>query len=396
MTDVKKARPAKRFSYSCGERGRNRVRVFEHAENDGRLMLEFFEPSNCGKRPTPKRIALGHRDTERAKVQAEELALKLRQAESEKSSGPVTLATLFDIYVSEVTPTKGVQKQMHDKLCVQLFLKAFGNRPAATLSRREWDRFIRDRRSGTLRPTSVKRRRMVRDRVIAYDLRFLLAVLNWATVSSDGRGSALLERNPLKGLPMPREESPRRPMVSEDEYEQLMRVADRVHRSFGLALILARETGHRIGAIRHLRWSDVDLTKRVVRWRGENDKIGFEHVTPLTPSAVAALEGERQARPAIAGAWIFADASGQVYDRFHFTDWWQRAITAAELPPVERRGWHSLRRRFATDLKAIPLKDLCQLGGWKSATTVLTCYQQADEATMRTALEQREARRVGA
>lgn len=61
---------------------------------------------------------------------------------------------------------------------------------------------------------------------------------------------------------------------------------------------------------------------------------------------------------------------------------------------VVGRGWHSLRRAFATDLKATPLKDLCQLGGWKSAATVLTCYQQADEATMRTALESRRARSV--
>ena len=46
------------------------------------------------------------------------------------------------------------------------------------------------------------------------------------------------------------------------------------------------------------------------------------------------------------------------------------------------RGWHSLRRAFATDLKATPLKDLCQLRGWKSAATLLTYYQQADETTM--------------
>ena len=39
------------------------------------------------------------------------------------------------------------------------------------------------------------------DCVTAYDLKFLLAVLNWATVAGDGEGGVLLERNPLKGLP---------------------------------------------------------------------------------------------------------------------------------------------------------------------------------------------------
>ena len=62
----------------------------------------------------------------------------------------------------------------------------------------------------------------------------------------------------------------------------------------------------------------------------------------------------------------------------------------AGLPHEARVGWHSLRRKFASELKGIPLKDLCQLGGWKSAVTVLTCYQQPDDATMRRALEGRK------
>jgi len=44
---------------------------------------------------------------------------------------------------------------------------------------------------------------------------------------------------------------------------------------------------------------------------------------------------------------------------------------------------------FATELKRVPLKDLCQLGGWKEPQTVLKCYQRADEATMREALASR-------
>jgi hypothetical protein len=42
----------------------------------------------------------------------------------------------------------------------------------------------------------VRKRRRVGDRVIAYDLKWLLAVFNWATVAGNGQGGALLERNP--------------------------------------------------------------------------------------------------------------------------------------------------------------------------------------------------------
>ena len=74
----------------------------------------------------------------------------------------------------------------------------------------------------------------------------------------------------------------------------------------------------------------------------------------------------------------------------------QRAAIAQTLARLELkrgRGWHSLRRKFASDLMNEPLKVLCELGGWKTAQTVLQCYQRADEDRLRKALEGR--RRVG-
>jgi len=56
---------------------------------------------------------------------------------------------------------------------------------------------------------------------------------------------------------------------------------------------------------------------------------------------------------------------------------------------VPGRGWHSLRRKFATEMKATNLKDLCALGGWKDHNTILKCYQQPDPETMRVALANR-------
>jgi hypothetical protein len=41
-------------------------------------------------------------------------------------------------------------------------------------------------------------------------------VLNWATMAGDGQGGYLLERNPFKGLPFPKEVSRRRPMLSDE------------------------------------------------------------------------------------------------------------------------------------------------------------------------------------
>jgi integrase len=125
--------------------------------------------------------------------------------------------------------------------------------------------------------------------------KFLLSVLNWATLSGDGQGAPLLERNPLKGLSLPREENPRRPLVTDEQYSRLRRIAPQVDPNFELALVLAHETGHRIGAIRQLRWSDVDLKEKRILWRAENDKIGMEHTPPLSKEAVRMLELSRRA-----------------------------------------------------------------------------------------------------
>ena len=53
------------------------------------------------------------------------------------------------------------------------------------------------------------------------------------------------------------------------------------------------------------------------------------------------------------------------------------------------RGWRSIRRKFATELKGASPKDLCSLGGWKDHNTILECYQQPDPDAMRVAPENR-------
>lgn len=43
---------------------------------------------------------------------------------------------------------------------------------------------------------------------------------------------------------------------------------------------------------------------------------------------------------------------------------------------------HSIRRKFATELKDMVLKGLAYLGGWKGTDTLPLCYQQPDEEVM--------------
>jgi hypothetical protein len=44
--------------------------------------------------------------------------------------------------------------------------------------------------------------------------------------------------------------------------------------------------------------------------------------------------------------------------------------------------FHPFRRKWATERKHLPLKDVAEAGGWKSPQVILTSYQHADRDTM--------------
>ena len=315
------------------------------------------------------------------------------EGKAEAESEPLTLETLFDIYGEEVTPTKGEQSRHHDRAAMKMFLGCFGrDRKPATLSQRDWDRFIRKRRAGRVGPSG----KPVSDRMIERDLKFLIAVLNWAAKSRDEQGRLLLEANPLRGLKTPKQKNPARIVLAEEEYQALLQVSRQVDWRFRVALVLAHETGHRIGAIRQLRWSDIDMEGKTIRWRAEHEKSGYEHRTPVTAEALAALEEARKRNPVTGHTLVLPSPQdpSRCVGSCQARGWWQKAEGLAGLEPKRGRGWHSLRRKFASDLMDQPLKVLCELGGWKEAKTVLQCYQRADEAQLRKALESR--RRVRA
>lgn len=77
------------------------------------------------------------------------------------------------------------------------------------------------------------------------------------------------------------------------------------------------------------------------------------------------------------------------------------AVEAEMFPPTTRSGRVSvvsvpgglhgegLDRKFATDLKAVPLTDLARLGGWADVNTLIKCYLGPDMAALRDVLDRR-------
>lgn len=383
------------WNYKAGEKGRNRVRAFEKG-NSGKLYLEFYERDpETGDRHR-RRISTGHRNRERAKRQADRLAAEFADVAPERTPG-TTLRELFDNYLDKRSPQVGERQRKHHHRCKEMFCRYLGpDCDAESLNRRDWDSFRQDRTTGVIdargRKVPGKERQPVAARTVKRDMQALRAALNWA-VQAD-----LLDHNPCAQYPYPSTGNQHRPRVSQERYEAMLEVASDVDWRFDLALILAHETGHRIRAIRHLKWSDVDLSAGLIRWRGEEDKTGNEHVTPLTDAAREGLQSAQQVCAAIGETWVLpspTDPSGPV-SRHLLRDWWYRAEELAELGHIKGLGWHGLRRKFADDLRDVPLKDLADLGGWATPRTILEVYQDSDLGAMRRALENRNAVREGA
>lgn len=384
----RRKRPASRraWSYIAGEKGKNRVRVYDRPSHG--LWIDYRDEH--GKRV---RQPLGHTDQDRARLKAEDVAARFRRLGTAPPAA-LTLSRLFENYEREVTPRKAATTQAHDRRTFKLFLRAFGaQRRPATLNVRDWDSYIARRRTGELAPPG-REGKPVRAQIIAHDCKLLRAVCNWAVRAGDGTGGYLLERNPIAGLPMPREESPRRPVVSREQFEAL-RTAAAVHSTQAECFtVLAWFAGHRSKSIRHLRWADVDLEGARIHWRGESDKIEYDHWNPLHAAAVEVLARQKglleltSGKPVDGAAWLFPSPvlKDQPLSREAVSKLWTALATTAKVPKGEGYGWHAFRRAFANTLRDVPLRELKDLGGWKTEKTVVSTYLQPDEDAQRRGL----------
>lgn len=150
------------------------------------------------------------------------------------------------------------------------------------------------------------------------------------------------------------------------------------------ALTLAEATGRRLGAIRQLRWDDVDLNRSTIRWRAETDKKGKEWVIPIPASLAEELKTFRLKMGGGFGGLIFPSAfnSTKPVTRDSFGHLLAAAERKAKLPKLDGSLWHAYRRAWATTRKGLPVVDVAAAGGWSDIGTLMKCYQQADDVTL--------------
>ena len=353
------------------------------------------------------RRSLRHRDRDRARRQADAEARKLKQGLA-ALAGPPTLARVLELYVEEVTPTKVPSVRSEDRRQTEMFRRLWGNGfDLRTISRRVWDRFLRNRRSGAVdgRGHTVPegKRRAVSERTVERDLRFLRAVCRWATEYRDREGRLLLEHDPTRGLPVPKELNPERPVATHDRVDAIREhyhqprmeigwhgARENVETLLPEVFEIIVGTGRRVRAVLGLRHEDLELEPTpscpygAIVWPEDTDKQGKRWRCPISARVRQALESAIRKRPRVGDGPLFP--SPQDVDkpaRYELAcKWLRQAEKAAELEPLKRGRWHPYRRLWATCRKDLPDVDVAQAGGWGSLEALKLAYQRPDEATM--------------
>lgn len=325
---------------------------------------------------------------------------------SQGSPAPLSVRRLIEIYVREKTPTKGLSTQVHDRAAARLWIAFFDAQPEQArgsqrhpsgLDKMDWDRFMEARRRGLIPGWE----RTVRNRAVAYDLKFLISVLRWAT-GLEPSEEAFLDSNPwnfdrraTRGMVLPRERKKSRPGMPSEIRELLLKHSP--NWQFAAALELERETRRRNNAIRQLLWSDIDMKRREIAWRPEIEKTGWGNVTPLTDRAFEVLRNLPSR--GVGEVPVFPSGTDPMKptSRHTFQTWLRRAkrrllkgLPEGQWPDVARRlrrvGFHSEKRSGVRDVwfRNLPAKIQEEMAGTRW-TTLRDVYDDVSASDIREA-----------
>lgn len=333
----------------------------------------------------------------------------------DEGNAPLRLTDLIQRFRDEELPTKRERRQREierDLTCVEGFLEHEGRLeiPAEDVDVPMLKRLLRWRISGKIDAhgnviEKEDQRRPVTPRTASETLGTVRQVYRWGKTLREG-GENLLSWNPVDGMELPGNKNPTRVVCSDEKYEAILQVADRITIGHGdekrraplkEIWIVTAYTGHRRSAVISLKWDDwrPDLGNHgVIRWRAESDKAGNEHVTPVLPPVREALEAWRKKLMAAGegSPWIFPAFESEGHVRGDVVHGW--VLDAEKLAGYEEHepyfGLHALRRRWAMKRKDLSPVDVAELGGWKNVETLQSIYQRADLAAMERVLEEGE------
>lgn len=284
-----------------------------------------------------------------------------RKVESEQERGiwrdsseseSTTLGEAFTRYAKEITPRKkGARRE-------QARIKAWQANPLAKRSLAS----VRGADVASFRDAA--RRRGLAENSIRLEIALLSHV--YETCRREWGMENL--SNPCRSIKLPGGSRPRSRRLEGDEEARLLDAIQQAmpRTACVQALVTAAiETGMRQGELLALRWSDVDLVRRVAHL--DDTKSGDPRDVPLSTTAVEALRGMPR------------NISGQVFDTTQ--DRLVRGFKqACKLAGIADLHFHDLRHEAASRLAGrLQAQELAKMFGWKTLQMSLRYYHPRAE-----------------
>src|SRR5256712_6455554 len=378
------------WSLSLGVRGL-KVRVQQHKPG-GTFQRVYRVPSG---RVTYESV--GTTDREEARRIAIDSIRELEMGKKIILAPPLTLERLWDRYQQEAASYHGnIERTRKQKQTdARLLIAGLGAKKRADhLTKNDVERYVAMRRTGHGWPDG-RETRPVRARTIQGEIKLLRQMIHWAINERLPDGSWLLESNPLRGVKVPKEEDPRRPVATYDRFLKLREAAQDLAatapqqrgcerwKRWEMALVLAEATGARIGAISGLRWSDISFDPPEIKFRAEFDKRGRDRVVPIPEALAEELRSFKVKFAAVGDGGLFPCAQkDDHWPREGFGEVFSRVQRDAGLPQLKGGQIHPRSRQWATERKNMSLVDVMAAGGGRDAQTLHSCYQLATTGGM--------------
>src|SRR5438128_12169187 len=241
------------WSLSLGVRGL-KIRV-EQRKPGGTFQRVF----RAGGRVTY--ASLGTTDRQEARRLAIDFIRELEKGKKINLAEPLTLEKVWDRYQQEASSYRAnlERTRKQKQTDARLLIAGLGaTKRVDHLTKNDVERYVAMRRTGHGWPDGCETK-PVRARTIQGEIKQLRQMIYWATNERLPDGSWLLENNPLRGVKLPKEEDPRRPVATYDRFLKLREAAQDLaatgpkHRGSDAwkrgerAPVLAEATGGRMG-----------------------------------------------------------------------------------------------------------------------------------------------------
>ena len=373
-----------------------RVRLFQKRKDGPFYRVVWLPGDGMNQR------ALGTKDKDEALGLGKMLLSELLKGETSRAHVKrLTLGRLCQLFFSECVEFLDNKERTKSDAAARakVLLAYFGDDfPVAELTVDDQRLYEQKRLAGGIETKPGEKTRKSRARTPEADMVLLHSMLRWATTKRLPGGRYLLDRNPLLNVRRLREKNKKQERATWERYEATMAAMERAQAlaveakdevgrmrciRMRFALFLAESTGRRLGSIRQLRWEDFRHAKGKLYWSAEADKKGYNWEIPMPGDFMETVKSYQRELGAIAGP-VFAapNAKDGIMDRHLFDKWLMVAERAAMLPKLDGALWHAYRRKWASERKALNVKDVAAAGGWKDINTLLEVYQQSDEASV--------------